>query len=116
MATVAAHSPQIGQVVTYGQSYSETVGGVTTLGGDFLPGYDLEAVEITNQAIPGPKPVAFLNFGLHSREITAPEVGMRLIDYLTQNYGTDPDVTWMVNYQDIWIVPVANPDGHWYVE
>jgi hypothetical protein len=116
LATVAKNYPDITQLVVYGQSYSEQVGGVTTPRDDFLPGYDLLALHITNQAIAGPKPVFLLTTGIHAREISTPEVGMRFIDYLTQNYGSNADATWLVDQEDIWVVPVVNPDGHWYVE
>jgi hypothetical protein len=116
LQTIAATYPQITELVTYGQSYSETVGGVTTPGNDFLPGYDLLALHISNQAVPEPKPVFVLSSGMHSREISGPEVTMRFVDWLTQGYGNDADATWLVDQEDIWVVPVVNPDGHWYVE
>src|SRR5262249_54859850 len=58
----------------------------------------------------------FMMTGLHAREITTPEVGMRWINYLTQNYGVDADVTWIVDHHEIWVALMTNPDGHWYVE
>jgi hypothetical protein len=36
---------------------------------------------------------------------------LRLIDYLLSNYGTDPRVTGLVDNIEIWINPLANPDG-----
>jgi hypothetical protein len=116
LGKIAASYPQITELVTYGQSYSKLVGGVTTPGGEFLAGYDLETLEVTNKSIPGPKPVFVLTTGMHSREISGPEVIMRYVDWLTQGYGTNADATWLVDYHDIWIVPSVNPDGHWYVE
>src|SRR5262249_33138662 len=115
-ANVNANYPDITEIVDYGDSYSRTVGGVTTPRGDHLDGYDLLAVRITNRAVTGPKPVFVFSTGLHSREISTPEVGMRFLDYLTQTYGVHADVTWMVDYHEIWSIPLANPDGHWYVE
>jgi carboxypeptidase T len=41
---------------------------------------------------------------------------MRLIDYLLDNYDTDADVHWLVDYHDIWLMPEVNPDGHHIVE
>jgi hypothetical protein len=32
------------------------------------------------------------------------------------NYGKNADVTWLVDWHEIWVVPTANPDGHWLVE
>lgn len=48
---------------------------------------------------------------IHGDEVTGYILLLRLIDYLLNNYGTDPEVTEMVNNIDIWINPAANPDG-----
>ncbi len=114
--TIGATYPSIVQLVDYGDSYCKTQGGCVTLGGDAEPGYDLRAVRITNRAIPGPKPVFFLMADIHAREITTPELAMRWIDELTQGYGTNADITWMIDNQELWVVPVVNPDGRWIVD
>ena len=36
---------------------------------------------------------------------------LRLIDDLLSNYGTDSMITYLVNHVNIWINPLANPDG-----
>jgi hypothetical protein len=51
----------------------------------------------------------------HAREVMTPEVMVDMMDYLTQNYGSDPEVTaWVDNYE-IYIVPSHNPDGTHHV-
>jgi hypothetical protein len=114
--TIGATYPSIVQLVDYGDSYCKSIGGCVTLGGDTEPGYDLRAVRITNRAIAGPKPVFFLMADIHAREITTPELAMRWIDELTQGYGVDADITWMVDYEELWIIPTTNPDGRWLVD
>ena len=52
-------------------------------------GYDLFVLHITNRNIPGPKPVFWADGDIHAREIATPEVVMRMIDYLLNNYDTD---------------------------
>jgi hypothetical protein len=79
-------------------------------------GYDLYALHITNRNIPGPKPVFWADGGIHAREIATPEVIMRMVDYLLDNYDTNADAHWLVDYHDIWLMPDANPDGHHIVE
>jgi len=116
MDQVAAAYPTLAELIDYGDSYSKTVGGVLTPGGRTLPGYDLLALKITNQAIAGPKPVFFLMANVHAREIATPEIALRFADWLTSGYGRDADATWLVDQHEIWILPTANPDGHWYVE
>ena len=113
---IAAAYPALTELIDYGDSYSKTVGGVVTPGGQTLAGYDLLAMKITNQAIAGPKPVFFLMAGIHAREIATPEIALRFADWLTRNYGQDADATWLVDQHEIWVLPTANPDGHWYVE
>ncbi|HMA33102.1 MAG TPA: M14 family zinc carboxypeptidase, partial [Chloroflexia bacterium] len=45
-------------------------------------GYRVYALHITNQAVPGPKPVFWYDAGIHAREIATPEIAMRLISWL----------------------------------
>ena len=113
---IGATHPSIVDLVDYGDSYCKTQGGCVTLGGESEPGYDLRAVRITNRAIPGPKPVFFLMANIHAREITTPELAMRWIDELTQGYGVDADITWMVDNEELWVIPTVNPDGRWVVD
>ena len=77
---IAAAYPALTELIDYGDSYSKTIGGVVTPGGQTLAGYDLLAMRITNQAIAGPKPVFFLMAGIHSREIATPEIALRFAD------------------------------------
>ncbi len=48
---------------------------------------------------------------MHGDEVTGYVLMLRYIDYLLQNYGTNSEVTNLVNNIDIWINPLANPDG-----
>ncbi len=48
----------------------------------------------------------------HAREWAATEMALRLIRYLAQNPAPDARVDSLVKGRDIWIVPVANPDGY----
>jgi carboxypeptidase T len=116
MAIISDTYPSLTELVTYGSSLCLFNGGCFTPANDYNPGFPLKAMRVTNQEVPGPKPIFFLMAGLHSREITTPEIAMRLLDWLVEGYGTNPDATWLVDYHEIWIVPIANPDGHWLVE
>ena len=117
LAAVTSAYPNITEIVDYGDAYCKSLGGIyLTPGGDTQKLYNLLAVKITNKKIHTDKPVFFLMAGIHAREITTPEVAMRMIDYLTQNYQDNADVRWIVDYQETWIVPSVNPEGHWIVE
>ncbi len=48
---------------------------------------------------------------MHGDEITGYVLTLRLIDYLLNNYGSDAKVDSLVNNLEIWINPLANPDG-----
>ncbi len=123
----AATHPELTELLTYGQSYCLGSGGCVTPGGDALAGYPLRAIRITNEAVAGSstfaggtvqrgqKPVFFLMANIHAREITTPEIAMRFLDLLLDGYGTDANITWLVDWHEIWIVPTVNPDGHWLV-
>ena len=48
----------------------------------------------------------------HAREWITPEMNRRLMHYLLDNYWRDRKVRKLVNERELWIVPVANPDGY----
>jgi hypothetical protein len=48
---------------------------------------------------------------MHGDEVTGYPVMLSLIDYLLSNYKKDARVTNIVNNIEIWINPLANPDG-----
>ena len=51
---------------------------------------------------------------MHGDETCGYVLMLRLIDYLLTKYGTDPFVTYLVNNIEIWINPLANPDGTYH--
>jgi hypothetical protein len=48
---------------------------------------------------------------IHGDEITGYIMMLRLIDYLLKNYESDEQVTNLLQNMEIWINPLANPDG-----
>ena len=110
-----AEAPDLVEKVDIGDSWCKVHPGACTLPSPWN-GYDLYVLHITNRNIPGPKPVFWADAGIHAREIATPEVVMRMIDYLLDNYDTNADVRWLVDYHDIWLMPDFNPDGHHIVE
>lgn len=75
-------------------------------------GHRLLALKITdNVTIREDEPQFLYTSSMHGDE-TAGYVGMLdFIDYLLTNYGTNTRVTNLVNTIEIWINPLANPDG-----
>jgi hypothetical protein len=51
---------------------------------------------------------------MHGNETTGYILMLRLIDSLLSAYGIDPRITDMVNNMEIWINPLANPDGTYH--
>ena len=51
---------------------------------------------------------------IHGDETTGYILMMHLIDYLLTNYATNAEAADLVNTMEIWICPLANPDGTYY--
>ncbi|MFQ6007079.1 MAG: M14 family zinc carboxypeptidase, partial [Woeseia sp.] len=47
----------------------------------------------------------------HAREWISVEMALYLAEQLLTRYSTDPQLQADVNNLEIWIIPVANPDG-----
>jgi murein tripeptide amidase MpaA len=105
---VSAH-PDLAQWIDIGDSWEKV-----TAGGN--PGYDLMVLKLTNQAAPGPKPKFFAMSSVHAREYTPAELNTRFAEYLINNYGGDPDVTWLLDYTEVHLLLQANPDGRKHAE
>jgi hypothetical protein len=60
------------------------------------------------------EPEFFYTSSMHGDETTGYVLMLRLIDYLLDKYGEDPRITNMVNETDIYINPLANPDGSYH--
>lgn len=60
------------------------------------------------------EPQVLYTSSIHGDETTAYVLMLHLIDYLLQNYGTDPELTELINTTEIFINPLANPDGTYH--
>jgi carboxypeptidase T len=112
----AAAYPNLAQKVDIGDSWCKLHAPCQVSGVPDWNGYDLFVMRLSNQSIPGPKPVFWFESDIHAREIAPPEVAMRFIGDLLQRYETDADVHWLLDYHDIYVMPIFNPDGHHLVE
>ena len=79
-------------------------------------GHDIHALVITNRESKAHKSKLMVVAALHARELVTAEIAARFGEYLVARYGADPDVTWLLDYNEIHIVPVANPDGRRFAE
>lgn len=57
------------------------------------------------------EPEFYYTSTMHGDELAGYVLMLRLIDYLLTNYGSDARVNNLVNNIEIWITPLANPDG-----
>lgn len=57
------------------------------------------------------RPQFFYTSTMHGDEQLGFVMMLRLIDYLLNNYMTDPQVQYIMDNVDLWICPVENPDG-----
>jgi carboxypeptidase A2 len=60
------------------------------------------------------KRAIWIDSAIHAREWLAPATILRIMDYMTSQYGSDPDVTSMIDAYDWYFVPIMNPDGYVY--
>jgi hypothetical protein len=102
LEALAVARPQLAQWVDFGDSWEKTQG---------QGGYDMRALILSNQDIPGPKPVFMVMAATHARELATAEVATRFAETLFQSYGLDPDITWMLDYFEIHVLAQHNPDG-----
>jgi carboxypeptidase T len=112
---VASTYPALARVIDYGDSWRKL--------NNIANGHDLKAICITANAGSGcalntvsAKPRFFLMSAIHARELSTAETSYRWIDYLVQNYTSDAEVRMLLDHTELWVVPVANPDGRQIVE
>lgn len=60
------------------------------------------------------EPEFLYSSSMHGDETTGYILMLHLIDYLLTNYGTNTEITNLVNSLEIYIAPLANPDGTYY--
>jgi len=78
-------------------------------------GRSLLVVKISDHvAIDEAEPEFFYTSSIHGDETGGYVMMLRLIDYLLTQYGLDAQVTRLVDGAEIWINPLANPDGTYH--
>jgi hypothetical protein len=100
LASTAARNPTITKLVTLGKS---------------VRGVPIQAIKITKGArnVPdGARPSVLYMGAQHAREWITPEMNRRLMHHYIDNYGKDAAITQVIDTTEVWILPVANPDGY----
>jgi hypothetical protein len=98
LAAWHAAYPAITELVSIGQS---------------VQGRELWALKITdNPTVEENEAEVVWVGGHHGDETIGIEVCYYVAKYLLENYGTNTQVTWLVQNREIWFVPMFNPDGY----
>jgi hypothetical protein len=83
--------------------------------GSTVQGRELLVAKIShNVNIEENEPQFLYTSSIHGDETTGYILMLRLIDYLLSNYSTDPRITGLLDNMEIWINPLANPDGTYH--
>ena len=78
-------------------------------------GRDIWCLEITDKpGIDEGEPGVFFMGLHHAREWPTVEICLYIADKLTSNYGSDQNITNLVNNRRLWLVTCVNPDGYYY--
>jgi len=107
---IVAAYPEIAQVVDYGDSWLKTKN---------QGGHDLVALRLTADVADQPdwkdgqngRPVFVLGAQTHAREIVTSEIAWRYATELLNGYGTDSEITRLLDTTEVWISFLNNPDG-----
>lgn len=93
----ATRFPQITRLVSIGKT---------------VKGRELFVLKISdNPAVDEVEPEFKYISSMHGDEITGRELTIRLIDEMLPKYGTDPQITELINNTELFIMPSMNPDG-----
>ena len=82
--------------------------------GQTIEGRDQWAVKISdNPEIDEDEPEVLFTAAIHAREVITPLVVLNLMDSLTDNYSSDPNIQDLVDNREIWFIACVNPDGYY---
>nr|HUM50149.1 M14 family zinc carboxypeptidase [Anaerolineaceae bacterium] len=108
-ASLAINHPNLAEWLDIGDSWIKQNSGGTS-------GYDLNILKLTNKNTSGIKPVLFVMSALHARDLAPVELNLHFAEHLLSGYGSNPEITWLLDETEIHFLLVANPDGRAVVE
>lgn len=83
--------------------------------GTTYEGRNIYAVKVSdNPDVDEDEPEILYAGAIHAREGITPLIILDFITHLLENYGTDPEATYLVDNREMWFVAVINPDGYAY--
>ncbi len=99
---IARDHPRIAQAVTIGTS---------------VQGKPITAVRVSKDVAKlkdRKRPAVMYQATQHAREWITPEMVRRLLHHYVDGYGTDAELTKIIDTTDLWFIPVINVDGYDY--
>jgi carboxypeptidase T len=106
MNTLATNNPTLAQVQDIGPSFEKSRNSAV--------GYTMKALVLgnrNNDASVPTKPNMVVFSSIHAREYTPAELMTRFAEWLVNNYGTDPEATWLMDHNRFHFILQGNPDG-----
>ncbi|MTB87217.1 immune inhibitor A [Aeromicrobium senzhongii] len=100
LRATAAANPRIAKLVRIGRT---------------VQGKEILALKVTKNARnmrDGSRKAVLYGGAQHAREWITPEMVRRLMHHFLDGYGTDAQITRLVNTTELWFLPVSNPDGY----
>jgi hypothetical protein len=85
--------------------------------GRSVNGQEILAFKVTADAgrvRDGRRPAVLYASAQHAREWITPEMTRRLMRHVLDGYGSDGEIRGLLDRNELWFVPVANPDGYDY--
>jgi len=83
--------------------------------GTLSSGREILIVQISSDVgVEANKPSFLYTSSMHGDELAGYILSLRLIDYILNGFGNNLQLTELVDNIDIWINPLANPDGAYY--
>ena len=80
-----------------------------------IEGRDILVARISDNAgVDEAEPEFLYTSSMHGDELTSYVLTLRLIYDLLTGYNNNPEITYLVNNMEIWINPLANPDGTYF--
>ncbi len=102
LAALAAAHPDLAAWRDIGDSWRKTGG---------TGGFDLFALVLANSLNGRQKSPFVIIAAMHARQYATAKLAARFAEQLVNGYGTDPDITWLLDFTEIHIVAQLHPDG-----
>lgn len=64
------------------------------------------------------KPAMWIDGNVHGNEVQGGEAAVYAVWYATENYGSNPEITELLDGSALYVLPMQNPDGraHWFAD